>query len=164
MIVIADTTPLNYLILIGHADVLPTLYGRVFIPQAVYQELQQTRTPAIVRTEIASRPSWLEIRQIKRVIDQGLGKLDLGEQEAITLAEELGADALILDDKDGRRTAVERHFTVIGTLGVLEEAAKLRFLDLPSALAKLEQTTFRADPELLQGFLDRDAQRKQKQP
>ena len=35
MIVIADTTPLNYLILIGEPNLLPHLYGRVLIPTAV---------------------------------------------------------------------------------------------------------------------------------
>jgi len=34
MIVVADTTPVNYLILIGEIDVLPKLYGRVVIPPA----------------------------------------------------------------------------------------------------------------------------------
>jgi predicted nucleic acid-binding protein len=51
---------------------------------------------------------------------------------------------------------------VIGTLGVLEEAAKLNLLDLPTALSKLKQTTFRADERLLNAFLERDAQRRKR--
>ena len=161
MIVIADTTPLNYLILIGHADVLPALYGRVLIPEAVAQELHGSGTPDVVKAQISSPPAWLEIRQVKRSIDPELRKLDLGEQEAITLAEELQADALILDEKNGRRAALLRHLTVIGTLGVLEEASKLELLDLPTALGKLQSTTFRAHGDLLRAFLERDARRKQ---
>src|SRR5688572_1583103 len=53
--------PLNYLILIDHANVLRELYGRVFIPEAVFQELQHSRTPAVVRTLIAALPDWLEV-------------------------------------------------------------------------------------------------------
>jgi predicted nucleic acid-binding protein len=35
MIVIADTGPLNYLVLIRDVDVLPSLYTRVIVPEAV---------------------------------------------------------------------------------------------------------------------------------
>jgi predicted nucleic acid-binding protein len=66
----------------------------------------------------------------------------------------------MIDDKDGRRITSRRQLNVIGTLGVLESAAKLGLLDLPWAIAKLMQTTFRADPKLLAALLDRDAQRK----
>lgn len=45
MIVIADTTPLNYLILIDEIEVLPKLYGRVVIPEAVREELLRSGAP-----------------------------------------------------------------------------------------------------------------------
>ncbi|MBV9505320.1 MAG: DUF3368 domain-containing protein [Acidobacteriia bacterium] len=162
MIAIADTTALNYLILIGHSDLLPVLYGRMIVPEAVYQELQRDQTPPLVRAQMASCPPWLEVRQVKRFVDPSLNKLHIGEQEAITLAEEIQADLLILDEKDGRRAAVARHLPVIGTLGVLEQAAKLKLLDLPAALAKLKRTIFRADPKLLRVFLERDVPRKER--
>ena len=44
MVVISNTTPLNYLILIGLVDVLPVLYGEVSIPEAVFAELQRDKT------------------------------------------------------------------------------------------------------------------------
>ena len=62
MIVIADITPLNYLVLIEQSSLLPRLYGRVLIPLAVYEELQQEHTPALVRAWVANRPAWLEVR------------------------------------------------------------------------------------------------------
>jgi predicted nucleic acid-binding protein len=40
MIVIADTSPIHYLVLVGHVDVLQKLYKRVLIPGAVAMELQ----------------------------------------------------------------------------------------------------------------------------
>ena len=52
MIVIADSSPLNYLVLIGEADLLYQLYGRVLIPQAVLSELQHQGTPS------ARLPEW----------------------------------------------------------------------------------------------------------
>jgi predicted nucleic acid-binding protein len=49
MIVVADTTPINYLILIEEIDVLPKLYGRVMIPRAVNEELMRSRAPLKVQ-------------------------------------------------------------------------------------------------------------------
>jgi predicted nucleic acid-binding protein len=161
MIVIADTSPLNYLILIRQTSLLPALYGRVFIPEAVCTEMKQPRTPAAVRDWMAHPPDWLEIRKVNRAVDSDLEDLDSGEQEAITLAQELQASVMILDERDARREARRRHFTVVGTLGVLEEASKRGLLDLPSAITDLQKTTFRADSGLIQSFLDRDAQRRQ---
>lgn len=39
MIVVADTSPLNYLIQIDSANLLAHIYGRVLIPEAVWLEL-----------------------------------------------------------------------------------------------------------------------------
>ncbi len=49
MIVVSDTTPLNYLILIDVIDVLPKLYGTVMIPRAVWLEMSVPLAPASVR-------------------------------------------------------------------------------------------------------------------
>jgi predicted nucleic acid-binding protein len=49
MIVIADTGPINYLVLIGEIDVLPALYERVVIPPSVHEELGRKRAPEAVR-------------------------------------------------------------------------------------------------------------------
>ena len=62
MIVVADTTPLQYLILIQYEHVLPVLYGRVVVPPAVIDELTRDETPQQVREWVKSAPSWLEVR------------------------------------------------------------------------------------------------------
>jgi predicted nucleic acid-binding protein len=79
--------------------------------------------------------------------------LDRGEQHAILLAESLKADRLIIDDMKGRREATSRSIAVIGTLGVLAEAARRKLLDLPDALAALQATNFHAAPELIRALL-----------
>jgi len=117
---------------------LPQLYGRVLIPQAVYDELQQERTPAPVRAWVANRPAWLEVRQASVPLDSELEELDHGEREAIALALELQADLLILDDRDARVEASRSNLVVIGTLRVLEDAAQLGLVDLPRALQRLQ--------------------------
>jgi predicted nucleic acid-binding protein len=100
MIVVADTTPLRYLVAIDCEHLLPALYGRVLIPPAVAEELNHESTPEVVREWLASRPSWLEIRRP----DHSLGPevdLDWGEREAIALVEEVSADLLLVDDAAG---------------------------------------------------------------
>jgi predicted nucleic acid-binding protein len=91
MIVVADTTPLRYLVAINRQSLLPALYGRVLIPPAVADELNQESTPAIVRAWLAGRPAWLEIRQPSHNFGPEVD-LDRGEHEAIALAEEVSAD------------------------------------------------------------------------
>ena len=54
MIIVSDTTPINYLVLIGEIDLLEKLYRRVIVPQAVVHELHHPRTPAVVT-------NWLEL-------------------------------------------------------------------------------------------------------
>ena len=155
MIVIADTTPLNYLVLIDQVEILPQLYGRVLIPRAVWEEFQRPETPEAVRAWIGQRPAWLEIRAVERSPEPALGNLGAGEREAITLAEELHADRLILDDHAARRVATQRKLTVIGTLGVLVEAAERGMVDFPDAIARLQQTTFYVSPEVVEPLLQR---------
>lgn len=159
MIVIADTTPINYLVLIEQATALRELYGRVLIPQAVFAELQSSDTPEVVREWIAKSPEWLEVQHINVSSDAALIKLGAGESEAIALAEQLRADAIIIDERDGRQEAVRRNLRVIGTLRVLSDAAERGLLDLAEAFDRLQQTSFRASQELYRRFLDHDAER-----
>jgi predicted nucleic acid-binding protein len=151
MIVIADTSPINYLVLIEHIEALPKLYGRILIPPSVHEELQRARTPEVVRRWLAHPPSWLEIVAPKQPPDAELieADLDSGERDAILLAQELGADELIIDDMCGRLEAQRRHLPVTGTIGVLRAAARRGLLDLRGALARLRFTNFHIAEEVL---------------
>lgn len=142
MTIIADTGPVNYLILIGEIEVLPALYHRILIPPSVSEELQRTRSPAQVRSWILYAPSWLEVRAPRRPPDAQLARLDAGERDAILLAEELSADQIIIDEMRGRREAERRQLPFTGTLGVIGAAAENGLLDLKSAIARLRQTSF----------------------
>ena len=85
MRVVADTTPLNYLILIGHVDILASLYAQVVIPYAVATELRHPKAPAVVRAWIAGLPPWCAIRRAQGQPDVALLQLGAGEREAILL-------------------------------------------------------------------------------
>jgi predicted nucleic acid-binding protein len=89
-----------------------------------------------------------------------MDRLDRGEQDAILLAEWVKAERLIIDDLEGRREAVHRGLPVIGTLGLLAEAARRNLLDLPQGLADLQTTSFHVSPELIEVLLANDAKRR----
>ena len=59
MRVIADTTPLRYLVVLGHVDLLPALFGQILTPPAVAGELYHPKAPAVVRAWIAHLPGWI---------------------------------------------------------------------------------------------------------
>jgi len=160
LIVIADTSPINYLVLIDQINVLPRIYGGILIPQAVYDELQDSASPRKVREWFSTDPDWLKISDAVFPSDALLDILDQGERDAILLAESIGAERLIMDDMDGRREAENRHLAVIGTLGVLAEAARRNMLDLSRALADLQQTNFYAAPALIEMLLANESNRR----
>jgi predicted nucleic acid-binding protein len=155
MIVVADTGPINYLILIGHIDILPRLYSNILIPSVVRDELLRAGASDTVRQWIESPPGWLDIRRPTTEPDAELiaADLDAGEFDAILLAQEMGADEIILDDQIGRREAERRKLHTVGTLGVLRDAAKEGLLDLRQALTRLRSTNFYITEELIDRLL-----------
>jgi predicted nucleic acid-binding protein len=159
MIVVADTSPLNYLVLLGHIEILPKIYAEVVVPQTVLDELQDSDTPAEVRALFSAPPAWLQVCTLIFQLDPLMERLDRGEQDAILLAESLKAERLIIDDLDGRREATHRGIPVIGTLGLLAEAARRNLLNLPQALVALQATNFHVSPELIEVLLANDAKR-----
>lgn len=163
MIVIADTSPLNYLVLIHTAHVLPQLYRQVLIPEAVLAELQDSDAPAAVAAWVSSLPRWVEVQPAPDTSDTALDELDAGERAAIALAQALPPPVLLLmDDVRGRNEASRRQIPVTGTLGVLQAAAIRDLLDLPTALARLGQTNFRTSAALIEELLAADAERKRR--
>jgi len=153
MIVIADTTPINYLILIGEIHVLEQLYGRIVLPSAVRDELLHPKAPMKVKEWITELPDWVEVRSASPVHDANLDRLDKGEREAIALAIDLAADYLIVDEMAGRREAERLGFSVIGTLGVIGDAAVEGLLDLHAAVERLRRTSFHISPAILASLL-----------
>lgn len=111
-VVVADTSPLRYLVLIAEAGVLGQLYERVLVPNSVAIELNQSRTPAIVREWILSPPPFIEIVPVRSATASIIADLDEGERDAISLALELRADLVLMDDREGVRgktPRIDRH-------------------------------------------------------
>ena len=158
-VVVSDTSPLHYLILCGAETMLPRLFRQVVIPPTVFRELQQPNTPPQVQQWARSLPAWAAV-QAPKTLDLSLD-LDAGELEAICLAREIKAAAVLMDDRAGRSAAVHCGLAVIGTIGLLEQAAARGMLALPDAMERLRKTNARLDPELIRAALERDKARKQ---
>jgi predicted nucleic acid-binding protein len=120
MIVVSNSTPLISLSKIGKISLLQDMFGKVFIPSAVFNEV-------VVHGK--RRPGWdlpgfIETKHLVNMMAVQVlqAQLDYGESEAIVLAKEMNADLLILDEKKARRIAQLNGITVIGTIGVLQKA------------------------------------------
>ena len=86
MIVVADTGPLHYLILLDHAELLHRFYGQVVVPDAVAIELSSPSAPSRVRDWMARAPPWLSVVPVESDKVQAItDDLDLGERAAIAL-------------------------------------------------------------------------------
>jgi predicted nucleic acid-binding protein len=108
-LVVADTGPINYLILIEAIEVLPKLFEMIFAPRAVHDELAHVDAPPAVRAWIAHCPAWLEVRPNpdSNTNDATAAALDEGERAAIALAVAIGAELILIDDRAG--VAVAHH-------------------------------------------------------
>lgn len=157
MIAVSDTSPLNYLVLIGHVNVFPKLFGRIVTPPAVIAELMHPGAPPSVLAWAAA-PLWLEIVR-PSAIESTLG-LGAGETEAISVARELNTDMLLIDERKAKAVAHRLGLRVSGTLNVLALAAERQLLDLTSAIAVLRKTTFREPTKLVEGLLEREVLRR----
>jgi len=122
VIVVSDASPLISLAVVGCLDVLRSLYERVIIPEAVYQEI----------TGIPRLPGALTIQELEWIVSQPVqndtivralqGELDYGEAEALALAVEIQADLILIDERRARAIAARMGLSVVGVLGVLVEA------------------------------------------
>src|SRR5580658_9171366 len=117
MIVVADTGPVNYLILSGHVALVHELYGAMLIPTAVHRELLHPGAPLKVRSWANALPAWAEVRQAAE--PWRFADLGPGEREAISLALETKANFVLMDETLGRKVAVKNNVPVKGTLGIL---------------------------------------------
>lgn len=157
MIVVSDTSPINYLVLIGHADLLHTLFGNVVVPLAVFEELTHVDSPPAVSSWLAAPPAWLSMHRPAIGMDLGL---DRGEADAISLAIEMDADAILIDERLGREVAANQQLTVIGTVGVLLRAAGADMIVLREALDALRSTSFRISDQIIDDALALDRDRR----
>src|SRR5947199_1834219 len=112
--------------------------------------------PLKVREWSSTLPAWSEIGEAAASDDDSLRDFGAGEREAILIAQQTGADLLLIDERRGEVEAKRRGISTTGTLGVLLAAGGMGLLDPRTALHRLlAQTNFRASVEIQQKFLER---------
>jgi len=156
---VADTGPINYLVLIESIDLLPILFEQVVLPSAVETELADPDAPPSVRAWIANPPDWLEVYETPGSKLGSVKGLDDGEAAAITMATSLRADLVLMDERKGVAVARAQGLRVTGTLGVLDMAAEHGLVDFALAVERLRQTSFRIPEALLDSMLKKHAEK-----
>lgn len=125
MIVVSDTTPLISLLKIKRLDLLEQLFGKVLIPQAVFNELTVDERFQLEADQIKQK-EYIVIRSVNNAESTNILKratgLDQGESEAIVLTDELKADLLLMDEAKGRSVSTQMGLKIMGTIGILMAA------------------------------------------
>jgi predicted nucleic acid-binding protein len=153
-LVVADTSPLFYLLSIDQIELLMQLFGTVLVPESVHRELSHQAAPARVRGWATQPPDWLKVMQVDVTGDAQLAALGAGEGEAIALALSSHATLILIDERKGTILALKKGLEATGTLGVLALAARHGLVDLEDCFARLKRTTFRYRQKILDDLLD----------
>lgn len=143
--------------LIGCIGVLPGLFASVIIPDAVHAELLHPGAPSSVREWASDPPAWLLVRAAPGGAVDPSDKLDAGERAAIALALSPRADLVLMDDRAGVVAAAMQGLATVGTIGLLDRAARRGLVEIGPAVARLRATNFRCRPELLDALLGQHA-------
>ena len=116
MIVVSDTSAITNLAAVNQLALLHQLYGKVVIPEAVYAEL--TGPPLSIGGMEAREYDWIQVQGAsdRKMVEECLNELDIGEAEAIALAIELNSDLLLLDEREAREFAEAKGLKNTGVL------------------------------------------------
>ena len=118
MILIADSSALIALAVLDKLELLDRLFGEVYVPEAVYNEVSQKSKPEAEKLTLYCQHKVLTVSS-ETNLNITLG---LGESEAIILYKEKNADFLLCDDKKAKKFARNFGVNVIGSLGILLKA------------------------------------------
>lgn len=135
MIVVSNTSPLTNLAAIGRFGLLESLFARLHIPQAVYDEIVVRGAGRAGASEVSSA-GWITTHAVTdRALVGALElELDSGEAEAIALALEIVSDVVLIDERLGRRVASRMGLRPLGLVGVLLDAKQNSLIDLVAPL------------------------------
>lgn len=120
MKVICNASPIINLSLIGKLDLIQSIFRRIIITQAVYDEISVLSEFDIGYIDL-TRLDWIEVKPVQNqpLLKLLKTELDEGESETIALASAISADLVILDEKNGRKKAETLGLKITGILGLL---------------------------------------------
>jgi hypothetical protein len=155
MLVISNSSPIIHLAKIGKLDLLKKLYGKIVVPEKVYQECTYS-VHYRQETEVIAGADWIERMKIQdsRLFSLLYSDIDAGEAEALVLGLEQKADLLLIDDQEARIKARKLNLVITGTLGVLLKAKnKAMIRSLEEDIEKLQASGFRISKSLVDSLL-----------
>lgn len=145
-IVISDTSCLIILSKIELLDILPALFGEIWITEEIKKEIGETL------------PNWITVKKTDAVQITKILALNVDEGEASAMAlylEQTGDALLVIDERKGRLIAKDLGIKIIGTLGILVKAKQSGLItNMQDVIDLLEQTDFRLSPILKQQLLN----------
>ena len=133
-IYVCDSSPLIFLTKIGKLNLLQLIFNKVYVPEAVFKEVTEGKSgkydPGIAGAKAVKNAGWIEVRKVssRKLVETLLKTIDIGESEAIILAQEMGAQLLIMDERKGRAVANSYNIKTTGTLGLLIKAKEKKLL------------------------------------
>jgi len=147
MILIADSSALISLAIVDKLEVLEKIFGEVYIPEAVFNEIsKENKTGASKLIDFCED----KIINISSNININI-TLGLGESEAIILYKEKNADFLLCDDKKAKKFAKGFNVNVIGSLGILLKAKEKNIIkEITPLIDKLRNSKIFIDEKTYQ--------------
>ena len=155
-VIVSDTGPLIAMALLDLFPILPNLFTSVYVPDGVLAEATQDCNKPGAQTILQALEKGLLIQKsvaLNSTFRNLTAILDLGEAEALALAKELKAIALV-DERRGRKVAIKYGITITGTAAVLIKAKEAG--EIPTVqplLDKLTQVGYRLSPSLINEVL-----------
>jgi uncharacterized protein len=155
--VVSDASPIITFARIGYLDLLPKVYGRIYISTEVYNEVVVAGAGLPGATQ-AAQADWIDATPVQNteglaiaIANIGLGP---GELSAVVLATELSADLVLIDEEQARRYAAAQGLNVTGCIGILESLYRRGdLIDLRGAYIQMLAQKFRIDIPTLQHSL-----------
>ena len=151
MKIVSNSSPL---IALAKIEMLDILRDDIVIPKAVFDEITKPKRDYAKELHGWGKDKIIEVKNRKAVEYLEL-IIDGGEAETIVLAEELNADAVLIDDLKARKIAKLRGLNVIGTIGVLLNAKDKGFIsEVKPLLEALTKRKIRISKELYDHALE----------
>lgn len=152
--VVCNTSPLQYLHQLGELHLLPSIYGRISIPQAVADEILTGKSGGIDLPELLAL-DWIQVHRVELNLEPQPRNIHRGEAKVIALALSIPQSLVILDDLVARKHARLLGLAVTGTLGILVKAKAVGLIErLGPKLDRLEQLGFRVSNETRLAILE----------
>lgn len=135
--VVINASPLITLFRSGQAYILPQLFSRIIVPQAVWQEVVLDEWEDAAALELRQQ-TWPVIEEVEISSRVQAWSLGAGETAVLSYALAHAPVRAVIDDMDARRCAQTLGIAIFGTGGLLVLAKRRGLLSSVSeAIAKL---------------------------